>query len=431
MLLTELREKNSKCIADMRAIIELSETQGRQGKLTPEEEQQYDRICDEQTELDKQIERRQRVEEAEKKLNKSITPGAPPALESRTGRGFSEAERREKEMRVFERWVRYGYGELEPEERQFMNQRRYEFRVGELPSEIRAQAVGTGAAGGYTVPQGFSQELEKSLKAFGGMRAVCRLFPTPAGNDIPWPTVDDTSNVGELLAENTGAAAQDVTFGQITLKAYKYSSKIVLVSRELLQDSFFDIGVILRDLLTERIGRITNTHFTTGDNSGKPQGIVTASVQGRVGTTGQTTSIIADDLVELEHSVDPLYRPGSMWMMADSSLKVVKKLKDTTGRFLWQPQTGASIEGGSVSFNSILGYPYQINQDVPAMAANAKSVLFGDFQKYVIRDILDVQLLRLEERYAELAQVGFIAFMRADGRAINTAAIKHYANSAT
>lgn len=431
MLLTELREKNTKCIADMRAIIELSEREGRNGKLTPEEEQQYDRICDEQSDLEKQIERRQKVEEAERKLNKSITPGAPPALESRAAKGFSEAERKEKETRAFERWVRFGFDGLDQEERFIMAQRRTIMTGSDLPPEVRAQAVGTGAAGGYTVPQGFSGELEKSLKAFGGMRAVCRLFPTPAGNDIPWPTVDDTSNVGELLAENTAAAAQDVTFGQITLKAYKYSSKIVLVSRELLQDSFFDIGTILRDLLTERVGRITNTHFTTGDNSGKPQGVVTASVQGRVGTTGQTTSVIADDLVELEHSVDPLYRPAGRFMMADSSLKVVKKLKDTTGRFLWQPSQAASIEGGTSTFNSILGYPYEINQDVPAMAANAKSILFGDFSKYVIRDVLDVQLLRLEERYAELAQVGFIAFMRADGRAINTAAIKHYANSAT
>ena len=117
--------------------------------------------------------------------------------------------------------------------------------------------------------------------------------------------------------------------------------------------------------------------------------------------------------------------------MADSSLKVIKKLKDTAGRPIWQPGLSASLQAGQDTFNTINGYPYQINQDMAVMAANAKSILFGNFSRYVISDVREFTLLRLQERYAEFGQVGFLAFTRSDGRYINTAAIKHYANSAT
>lgn len=295
------------------------------------------------------------------------------------------------------------------------------------PELKAAQAVGTGAAGGFLVPQGFAGEIERALKSFGGVRAAARLFPTSQGNDIPWPTYDDTANVGELLAENTAAAAQDVTFGQITLKAYKYSSKVVLVALELLQDSAFDINALLADILAERIGRITNTHFTTGDNTAKPQGIVTAAGSGKVGATGQTTSITYDDVVDLEHSVDPAYRiqPGTGWMFADSTLKALKKLKDSQNRPLWLP--GLAVREP----DTILSYPYTVNQDVAVMAASAKSIIFGNFKKYIVRDVMDITLLRLVERYAEFGQVGFIAFSRHDGRAVQAAALKFYQNSAT
>ena len=280
------------------------------------------------------------------------------------------------------------------------------------------------------MPEGFAGEFDKALKAFGGIRQVARMFPTPDGRDIPWPTVDDTANVGELLGENVAAAEQDVAFGQVVLKAFKYSSKIVLVSMELLQDSFFDIGTILNDLLAERIGRITNTHFTLGTGSGQPQGVVVAAGLGKTGASGQTTTLIQEDIIDLEHSVDPLYRPGCSYMLADSTLKAIKKLKDSTGRWLFQANNEASLAAGNQGPN-INGYPFTVNQDIAAMAASAKSVLFGNFGKYVVRDVREFALLRLQERYAEKGQVGFIAFTRHDGRAINANAIKYYINAAS
>jgi HK97 family phage major capsid protein len=429
----ELIEKRNKLVADMRTLVTLAETRegSDQGVMTAEQETQFNQMDDEMEKVSAQIERRQKVEAAERLLAESSNKTAAPALENRARNPMTAEARKAGETKAFEQWIRFGFEGLNPEQRAIMATRRSTITASELPEEVRAQAVGSGAGGGFLVPQGFSEELEKALKAFGGIREVARNFPTPTGNDIPWPTVDDTANVGELLAENIAAASQDVAFGQVILKAYKYSSKLVLVSMELLQDSFFDVGEILRDLLAERIGRITNTHFTTGTGTGQPQGVVTGSTLGKAGIAGQTTAVIYDDLVDLEHSVDPLYRPGSSYMMADSSLKVIKKLKDTAGRPIWQPGLSASLQAGQESFNSINGYPYQINQDMAVMAANAKSILFGNFSKYVVRDVREFTLLRLQERYAEFGQVGFLAFTRCDGRYINTAAIKHYANSAT
>jgi HK97 family phage major capsid protein len=430
--LRELLDLRSKLVDQMRALVDLSEQEGRGGKLSGEEDAKFNALDDEMEKVSRQIERREKVESAERAMALSANPTAPPALETRRGRSQMNPEERKKgETKAFEQWVRFGFNGLDPEQRQIMATRRSVIMASELPDEIRAQSVGAGAGGGYLVPEGFSEELEKALKLFGGMREAARLFPTPTGNDIPWPIVDDTANIGELLAENTAAASQDVTFSQVILKAYKYSSKLVLVSMELLQDSFFDIGTILRDLLAERIGRITNTHFTTGNGTTQPQGVVTGASQGKVGIVGQTTSVIYDDLVDLEHSVDPLYRPGAIFMMNDSTLKVIKKLKDTAGRPIWMPGLTGSLQSGQDSFNTILGYPYRINQDVAVMGANAKSILFGNFSKYIIRDVREFTLLRLEERYAEFGQVGFLAFTRSDGRYIANAAIKYYANSAT
>lgn len=284
-------------------------------------------------------------------------------------------------------------------------------------SEARAQSL-SGSAGGYTVPQGFLNQLEASLLAFGGMREVATILRTGEGNDLPIPTVSDHSNVGAILAENTQVAEQDVTFGQITMKAYKYSSKLIRVSAELLQDSAIDLESFIGGALGERIARILNTHFTTGDNSSKPQGITSS---GAGITAASATAITYGELVELQHSVDPSYRQNARFMMHDSTFKAIRKLLDSQNRPIFQPDISASSPG------TLLGSPVVINQDCATIAAGAKAVFFGDFSKYIIRDVQDFTLLRLEERYADYHQVGFVGFSRHDGRILDagTDPIKH------
>lgn len=288
----------------------------------------------------------------------------------------------------------------------------------------------TPAEGGYTVPREFGDRLLEELKLVGGARNAAQVITTDSGAPIDWPTVDETSQVGELIGENASVADQDVAFGTRSLATYKFSSKGVAVPFELLQDTKIDLEGYIFRALAERIGRVTNTYYTTGTGTGQPEGVVTNATSGKVGTTGQTLSVIYDDLVDLIHSVDPSYRvlPSCGFMFNDSTLKVLRKLKDTQGRPLWQ---GGLTEKQP---DSILSYPYTINQNMANMAANAKSILFGDFNKFIIRDVTDVMLFRFtDSAYSRKGQVGFLAMMRSGSACIHATynAIKYYQNSAT
>lgn len=293
-------------------------------------------------------------------------------------------------------------------------------------------SVGTAAQGGYTVPTEVAASVADALKAFGGMRSCAEVFRTDKGNDINFPTSDGTSEVGELIGENTTATGADPSFGVVTIKTYKFSSKIVAVPFELLQDSSIDMEAFIRTRLVTRLGRITNTYFTTGTGTAQPNGIVTAAGSGKVGTTGQTLTVIFDDLVDLIHSIDPAYRNlgNCKFMMNDASLRIIRKLKDTAGRPIFLP----GYDGmGKAMPDTILGYPIVINQDIAVMAANAKSILFGDFTFYKIRDAMDMQMFRFDDSaYIKLGQIGFLAWMRSGGNFVDVGGgVKYYANSAT
>jgi HK97 family phage major capsid protein len=321
--------------------------------------------------------------------------------------------------------VNPGYSSEKPENRTFTAFLRGEPQA---ETELRAQGVATGAAGGYLVPQGFREKLVETLKRTGGVRQVAEIITTDTGNPLPWPTNNDTANVGSILAENTAATEQDATVGQAQLGAYTYTSKIVRVSLQLLQDSGFDIDSWLARALAMRVARAQNQHFTTGTGSSQPQGMQTNAAVGKTGAAGQVASVTYDDLVDLIHSVDPAYREDEeavAWMMADTTFGSVRKLKDTQGRPLVEPDVKAGAP------NTLLGYRVVINNDMPQMAANAKSILFGNFRAgYVIRDAMDFEVLRMVERYGEYLQVGFLGYQRSDGTQQDAAAYKAYAHPA-
>nr|HQU63336.1 phage major capsid protein [Nitrosomonas sp.] len=207
--------------------------------------------------------------------------------------------------------------------------------------------------------------------------------------------------------------------------------KIIAVPIELLMDSQIDVEAFVRGRMQTRIGRITNQHFTTGTGTGQPRGVVTGSGAGKVGTTGQTTTVIYDDLVDLQESVDIAYQNGNERFMFRQSMRaVVRKLKDGSSRPIWTPNYDLGASAGSPDL--LLGTPVVINNDMPAPAANAKSIVFGDLSKYIIRDVMQVSMFRFTDSvYTSKGQVGFLAWMRAGGNLTDTAAVKHYQHSAT
>ena len=432
MTVKELQQQLGSLHDKMVAIQKKADDESRQ--MNAEETTQWDRMDKDYASLRADIERRKKSELHAAEMEGRVI--VPPGEVRHPAPEVMSSEEHEKKLKgAFTSWLRGGFEGLGPEQRQIMGNRRRSIDgnavMSALPPEIRAAESTTTTAGGYLIPTGFSGMLEEFLKAYGGMRQRCRIFPTPDGRSIPWPTVDDTANIGTIIAENSTTTALDVAFGQITLKAFKYSSKYVDVSVELLQDSFFDIDTLLAELLAIRIGRATNADFTVGGYSSGttgPYGLTECATVGTTGAIGESTSLITDDLYNLEHSVDPAYRPGSVWMFADSTLKAIKKLKDSSGRMLWQP----ALSGMAITVpDTIDGFPYQINQDMPAMAANALSMAFGDFKKYIIRDCRDVTIVRLVELHALLGQVTFLAFSRNDGRILNPNAIKLFKNAAS
>ncbi len=312
-------------------------------------------------------------------------------------------------------------------------QQRGELLARQTPDIRAAMSTTTTTEGGFTVATEYARALEQAMKAYSGMLEVAEILRTSSGAAMNFPTSDATAEEGEIVGENAAASGGDTTFGNTSLVVYKYSSKKIALPWELIQDSFLDIEGYIQGLLAVRLGRILNKHLTNGTGTGQPRGIVVGSVLGKTGATGSTLTVSYDDLVDLEHRVNRAYRsrPGFGFMMADTSLRVVRKIKDTNGRPIFNPGYEQGNPGGAP--DRLLNRPVTINDDMPAMAANAKSILAGDFLKYKVRQVMDLTVFRMTDSAFTLnGQVGFVAFQRMGGNMVDAGgAVKHYANSAT
>jgi HK97 family phage major capsid protein len=403
-----LRAQRAQIVADARKLID---------KEAPSAEDMaaFDAAMAESDRIMKQVEALERHETIERELAAStaLNPGAAIVVDPTKSNDPREVVAREK--RLLTAYLRNGIGGMSEEDRTA------------LAPRFTNAAMGTSGSMSVTIAPEFTRELFIAMKAQGGMRAAARVITTDTGVSLPFPMMDDRSNVATIIGENTAITEDtELAFTSVTLGAFTYKSGTLLISLQLLQDSAFDFDTIVRDAIAGRFVRKQNADYTTGAGTTLPRGVVLDAVSGKVGIVGQTTSVIYDDLVDTFHAVDPVYRNGASWMMNDSSVKVVRKLKDTQGHPLWQP----SLTAGTP--DSLLNCPVVVNQDVASMAANAKSILFGNFNNYIIRDTLDVQMLVLRERYADFLQVGYIAFCRSDGRLVSAAnPIVWYQNSAT
>ena len=277
--------------------------------------------------------------------------------------------------------------------------------------ERRAQETQSGPAGGYTVAGGFIASLDQAMLSSSGALQVSEVMSTSQGNDMPWPTTDDTANEGALIGENDEATEQDISFGQVIFRAHKVTSKMVRISTELLQDSAFNLATEVGKMLGTRIGRIGNRLWTVGTGASQPMGLIPAATVGV--TAASATAITTDEVLDLIHAVDPAYRVGAKFMMNDATTLHLRKLKGGDGQYLWQP----SLQAGQP--DRLLGYEVVINHSMADIAASAKPIAFGALNKYKIRLAGGVRIRRLVERYAEFDQEGFIAFSRLDGQLLD------------
>lgn len=409
--LTELQEKRGRLMTQAREALE--EIKGNTDESRAKElEDRHDKIMAEFDALDANIAREQKLADIEKREAESRAANRPIPKDDKQVRGQDEGKQLEY-REVFRKLVSgMTPGEMTPEEQRLL-------RAG---YEERVQST-TNSAGGYTVPTTLASFIIKSMAMWGPMydENICTTITTSGGEQINMPTIDDTSGQTVKTAEGTALTddgGSDVTVGQKVLNAYIYDTEFIRWSIELSQDSSFNWEQVLGELLGERLGRRANTELTVGDGTGDPNGIVTASTLGV--TAAAVAAITADELFDLQHSVDPAYRmsPKARWMFNDSTLKAVRKLKDGQGQYLWN--LGSIAQGVPAS---LLDKPYSVNQAMASLATGAKTIIFGDFGKYYVRKVGSPIIGVMRERF--WPSLGIAGLIRLDGELGDAAAVKH------
>ena len=412
----ELRERQATVLTEARERLDLI-TKNTDESRAAELEASHDAAMAEHDRLEGLITRAERTETAERRVDELRAKQRPipgdsqgPAADGGDAPDYRSA---------FWDMIRNGGNvqDMAPEMRQVL-------RAGvQQGAEFRAQTVGTTTAGGYTVPTTLANFIVKSMAAWGPMydQDICTTINTTSGEQINIPTVDDTT---VPVAKTTEAAAltddggSDVIFGQKVLNAYLFDTEFVRWSLALSQDSIFNMEQLLGELLGERLGRRANVELTTGDGTGDPNGVVTASSLGV--TAASATALTADELIDLVHSVNPAYRqsPKVRFMFNDTTLKAIRKLKDGDGAYLWG--RGDFTQGVAPT---LLGYNYSVNQAMASIATGTKPVIFGDLGKYYVRKVGSPIIGVMRERF--WPDLGIAGLIRFDGELGDTAAVKH------
>ena len=391
----ELRGKRAQLIKDADAIVAAAQAEGR--SMTSEEKTKFEAIEADARGLKQEIDIIERNAEMKKEIaaNEGEARSAAPKATASS---------------AFSKYLRHGMGSLNAQERSLMEKR-----------GTSTQIVGTDSLGGFLVPQEFSNELDVATLFTGEVERLAKKLNTASGGLLDYPTVDDTATDAILTSEAGAVTTADMTFANKQLSAYNYSS-LVKVSAQLLQDSAFDLNSFLVEAMGERISRATNAAFTTGDASSKPQGIVVGSSLGN--TAAGATAITADDVLDLIYSIDASYRnkPSFGLMAHDNIISAIRALGvgSSNDYPIWQPGMAVGQP------DRIFGVPVYVNNDMQSSIATAtKTMIAADFSKYVVRNAGGVQFLRLNERFMNELEVGFIAYKRADGAVLNSAAVKH------
>lgn len=419
----QLTSDRAKIAESIKTLATKQETEKRD--LTPDEKVQWDTMYNDFRSKSDEIDRLQKIVKIDEMI---LTTRDKDHREGGAGSV-------DQQVVAFRSYLRYGADNLTPEERSIMNDLRAEDQGG-FKVENRTgnpQSAITGNLGAYTVPQGFYAKVIEAMKYYSGiMDAGPFTLDTAMGNDIPVPTSDDTAQMGARFAENTQITTQEVTFSAVTLKAWKYSSKIILVPVELLQDSGVDIEAFIVKQMGIRLGRILNLELTTGTGTNMPRGVLIDSPTGITGPTttpwsgggasGTTGGFVYGNIVDLKYSVNRLYRNNAKFMCHDDTLAALLKLADSNGRPLILDYL-TTLQQGEPEI--ILGQPLIVNNDMPTLGSAGspvtgnQAILYGDFSNYWVRRVMAMTTLRLVERYADILQVGFLAFLRQDGRMVD------------
>lgn len=382
----ELRERRFKLVQDANALLTKANAEKRQ--MSKEESEKFDAMHNDADALRVEIERMERANKAEADLQARTEPAVGRQDQRAAGDGDSRtAEQRAAQDKAGE-WDRF---------------RRY------LMGDNRALSSSNDALGGVMVPTSVANQVFEVQKTMGGMAAVSTVIRTSSGETITYPVWDDTGNLAQIEGESDALASNvDPGTGEVEIPVYKFSSNIIKVPFELLQDAQSNLEQLLTRSIAVRIARKTNAYWTTGDGTGEPNGVITAATVGK--TVAATNAITAAELISFMHSVDPIYRSRGAWMMSDTVLATIRSLTDSYGQLMWQISLRENAP------DTLLGKPVVINNDMAGtLQASALPIAFGDWSSYYIRIAGDLRVRRLNELYAENDQVGFVALGRYGG----------------
>ena len=391
----ELREKRAKAWDAAKQFLDAK--RGADGMLSEEDTATYDKMEQDVMNLGKEIERLERQAAIDAELSKATStpltgkPGAKMGKDEveKTGRASDEYKG------------------------SFWNAMRVK---APMPSVLNALQEGTDSEGGYLVPDEFEKTLVEALEEENVFRTLAHVIKTSSG-DRKIPVVA-SKGTASWVDEEGAYTESDDAFSQVSIGAYKLGT-MIKVSEELLADSVFDLEAYISKEFARRIGAREEDSFFNGDGKGKPLGILAAAGGAEVGVTAASaTAITADEVIDLFYSLKAPYRKNAVWLLNDATVKQIRKLKDTTGQYLWQP----SLVAGTP--DTILGRPVKTSAFMPTTAAGAKTIAFGDFKYYWIADRQGRTFKKLSELYAANGQVGFMGTQRVDGKLILPETIK-------
>ena len=280
-----------------------------------------------------------------------------------------------------------------------------------------ALQIGSDAEGGYLTPDEFEHTLVEALEEEDIFRGLANTIQTSSG-DRKIPVVA-TKGDASWVDEEGAIPESDDSFKQVTLSAYKLAT-MIKISEEILNDSAFDLESYVAKEFGRRIGTKEEEAFFVGDGTGKPTGILDATGGGQLGkTTSGATAISFDEIMDLFYSLKSPYRKNATFLMNDSTVKAIRKLKDGGGQYIWQPSMVAGTP------DTILNRPVLTSAYMPEISAGNKTVAFGDFKYYWIADRQGRSFKRLNELFAVTGQIGFVATQRVDGKLILPEAVKY------
>ena len=392
MTVHELREKRAKAWEAAKSFLDSHRPEN--GILSAEDDATYTRMEQEITDLGREISRLERQEALDAELAKAVnTPITNKPM---------RADPPEKPGRASDEY-----------RANFWNAMRSKAPSREV---INALQIGTDSEGGYLVPDEYERTLVQALEEENVFRRLAHVIHTSFGDrKIPLVASKGTAS---WIDEEGAYLESDDSFGQISIGAYKLGT-MIKVSEELLNDSVFDIEAYIASEFTRRIGAREEESFINGDGTGKPVGILNATGGAEVGvTTTSSTTLTADNLIDLFYSLRVPYRRKAVWLLNDSTIQIIRKLKDGSGQYLWQPSLIANTP------DTILGRPIVSSSYMPAVEAGNKTVAFGDFSYYWIADRQGRSFKRLDELFATTGQIGFRGSERVDGKLILPEAIK-------